>query len=58
MEIRFYIDPETGRPHIESHDVSGTEVEDVLLRPGEDRPGRDGSRVALGHRHARDAIFG
>jgi len=48
MEIRFYIDPETGCPHIENHDVSETEVEDVLLRPGEDRPGRDGSRVALG----------
>jgi len=43
MEIRFYIDPETGCPHIENHDVSETEVEDVLLRPG-----RDGSRVALG----------
>ena len=48
MEIRFYIDPKTGCPHIENHDVSETEIEDVLLRPGEDRPGRDGSRVALG----------
>ena len=48
MRIRFYIDPETGRPHIGSHDVSAAEVEDVLLRPGEDRPGKDGSRVALG----------
>ena len=48
MEIRFYIDPETGRPHIANHDVSETEVEDVLTRPGEDRPGSDGSRVALG----------
>lgn len=48
MEIRLYIDPATGQPHIENHDVSAAEVEDVLLRPGEDRPGRDGSRVALG----------
>ncbi|WP_428995661.1 DUF4258 domain-containing protein [Lamprobacter modestohalophilus] len=27
---------------------SEDEVEDVLLCPGEDRPGKDGSRVALG----------
>jgi len=48
MNIRFYIDPETGRPHIRGHDVSESEVEAVLSRPGEDRPGRDGSRVAIG----------
>lgn len=48
MKIRFYIDPETELPHIENHGVSETEVEDVLLRPGEDRPGRGDSRVALG----------
>ena len=48
MNIRFYIDPETGLPHIYRHDVSESEVEDVLLHPGEDRPGQDGSRVAMG----------
>ena len=48
MNIRFYIDPETDVPHIYNHDVSEDEVEDVLKRPGEDRPGRDGSRVAVG----------
>lgn len=48
MKIRFYIDSGTGCPHIEEHGVSEAEVEDVLLRPGEDRPGRDGSRIALG----------
>ena len=48
MIIRFYIDPETECPHIENHDVSEMEVEEVLLRPGEDRPGKGGSRVALG----------
>ena len=31
-----------------NHDVSGEEVEEVLENPGEDRPGRDGSRVAIG----------
>jgi hypothetical protein len=44
----YYIDPETGQPHIYRHWVVEQEVEDVLRRPMEDRPGRDGSRVALG----------
>jgi len=48
MNIRFYIDPQTNRPHSENHAVSENEVEDVLLKPGEDRPGADGARVALG----------
>ena len=48
MRVRYYIDPETDAPHIYNHDVSEGEVEDVLRLPGEDRPGRDGSRVALG----------
>ena len=48
MTLRFYIDPETQRPHIYRHGVSETEVEDVLARPGEDRPGREGSRIAIG----------
>ena len=48
MNIRFYIDPETGLPHIYNHDVEEEEVKDVLDSPGEDRPGRDGSRVAVG----------
>jgi hypothetical protein len=48
LNIRYYIDPETGLPHIYGHDVDETEVEEVLANPGEDRPGRDGSRVAIG----------
>jgi hypothetical protein len=32
--------------------VSEDEVEDVLRAPGEDRPGREGSRVALGQARA------
>ncbi len=48
MNIRFYIDPETDLPHIYNHDVKEEEVEDVLDSPGEDRPGRDDSRVAIG----------
>ena len=48
MNIRYYIDPETGLPHIYGHDVEETEVEEVLSSPGEDRPGWEGSRVAIG----------
>ena len=48
MNIRFYIDPQTGRPHIENHGVSEADVSDVVRRPGEDRLGKDGARVALG----------
>ena len=48
MNIRFYIDPETDLPHIYSHEVDEQEVEDVLKQSGEDRPGREGSRVAIG----------
>ena len=48
MNIRYYIDPETELPHIYGHKVDETEVEEVLAKPGEDRPGREGSRVAIG----------
>ena len=48
MNIRFYVDPETGLAHIYGHAVDEQEVEDVLRKPGEDRPGREGSRVAIG----------
>ena len=48
MDIRFYLDPSTGQPHIHKHSVDEAEVEDVLQAPGEDRPGREGSRIAIG----------
>jgi uncharacterized DUF497 family protein len=48
LDIRFYVDPETDSPHIYRHDVSEAEVEEVLQRPGEDRPGQEGARVAIG----------
>lgn len=50
--LRFYIDPSTGEPHIAGHNVTEDEVEDVLTRPIEDRPGSEGSRVALGQTEA------
>jgi len=47
MDIRFYVDPTTGWPHVYNHEVDETEVEDVLKKPGEDRAGRGGSRLLL-----------
>ena len=48
MQPRFYIDLETGLPHFFSHGVDENEVRDVLASPSEDRPGKEGSRVAVG----------
>ena len=48
MKTRFYFDPQTKQPHIYNHGVKKNEVEDVLRKPGEDRSGRDGARVAIG----------
>jgi hypothetical protein len=48
VDIRYYVDPETQQPHIYRHGVTESEVEEVLRRPMEDRPGREGSRIALG----------
>ena len=49
MRARFYIDPVTGL-HIFTvmGGVNEDEVVEVLEKPGEDRPGREGSRAALG----------
>jgi hypothetical protein len=48
LKVRFYIDQETGEPHIANHGVSECEVCDVMARSFEDRPGHDGARVAVG----------
>ena len=52
MNIRFYVDPETGEPHIYCHGVTEDEVADVIRSPGEDRPGQEGARVAIGQTEA------
>lgn len=52
MEVRYYIDLETNLSHIRSHEVTEEEVEQVLLKPEADRPGQDGSRVAIGQTQA------
>jgi hypothetical protein len=48
MNIRFYLEPRTGQPHIYKHGVNENEVKQVLERTGEDRPGKEGSRIAIG----------
>lgn len=48
MVIRFYLDPETGLPHIHEHGVTEREVEEVLRAPGGDLQGSRGSRMKLG----------
>lgn len=52
MNIRYYIDPETGQPHLYNHGVNECEVEWVLMYPGEDRLGDRNARVALGQTEA------
>ena len=48
MLLRFYMDSDSGLPHFTRHGVMEHEVEEVLGRPGEDRPGSEGARVAVG----------
>jgi len=48
VDIRFYIDPATGEPHVLGHQVSLEEVVEALAARSEDRPGAEGSRVAIG----------
>lgn len=52
MEIRFYLDPETGTPHIARHGVTENEVEQVLAAPLEDGSGSEGTRAAIGQTEA------
>lgn len=48
MDVRFYLDPDTGQPHVFGHGVAEREVEEVLRGPGEDIPGTRNSRIKLG----------
>ena len=52
MNVRYYIDPGSGLPHIYDHGVNEDEVEQVLANRGEDRPGTGDSRVAIGQTDA------
>lgn len=52
MELRYYIDPDTGAPHIHAHNVAESEVRDVLRKPLEEIRGRGGSVIAIGRTRA------
>lgn len=45
VNLRFYLDPQTGEPHVYEHDVDEDEVREALRNAGEERPGRGSSRV-------------
>jgi hypothetical protein len=48
MEARFYIDPETGLPHLYSHGMTEAEVLQVLRKPGPVYRGDRNSRLKSG----------
>jgi hypothetical protein len=52
MRVRFYLDSRTRQPHIHGHNVTESEVEEILANPGEDRLGSEGARIALGRTEA------
>ena len=52
MELRFYIDLETGSPHFYRHRVTELEIAEVLSQPLEDRVAAEGARIAIGRTSA------
>jgi hypothetical protein len=52
MDFRYYIDPDSGDPHIYDHDVSESEAEQVMRGAGEDLAGQRGARLKLGQTSA------
>jgi hypothetical protein len=48
MHMRFSINPETSEPHIFDHGVTEDEVREVLVRKGDDFPGKRGARIRFG----------
>lgn len=48
MEVRYFLDPDTGQPHIYGHGVGETEVEEVLRGRGEDLRQARHSRRKIG----------
>lgn len=48
MRIRFYIDPDTGEPHIWEHGVTEGEVRQILYGTGEELRAARGARMKIG----------
>ena len=50
MRLRFYIDPETGEPHVYGHQVTEAEVEQglaALVKTGQAATSTGGARAVL-----------
>ncbi len=52
MDVRYYLDPATGQPHICGHGVTEQEVEEVLRGRGEDLRATGNSRRKIGQTSA------
>ncbi len=52
MRLRFYVDSETGLPHIYEHGVTEDEVRQVLAHPGSNSPAGRNARTILGQTSA------
>jgi hypothetical protein len=52
VDIRYYLDADTGLPHIYGHGVTEDEVEYVLRTSREDFPARGNSRMRIGQTEA------
>lgn len=48
VDVRFYVDPNSREPHCHRHGVTEAEVVQAMGARSEDRPGREGSRLAFG----------
>lgn len=48
MDLRYFIDPDSGLPHIYGHGVTEQEAEYVIRHAPEDRPGSGDTRHAIG----------
>ena len=52
MDVRYYLDPDTGQPHIYDNGITEAEVELILARPGEDGPSSGETRQSTGQTSA------
>jgi hypothetical protein len=52
VDVRYYLDPDSGQPHIYGHGVTEQEVEEVLRGPGEDLRATGNSRRKIGQTSA------
>jgi hypothetical protein len=52
MDVRYYLDPDTGQPHMYGHGVTEQEVEEVLRGRGEDLRATGTARRKIGQTSA------